>query len=236
MCSGLSLHRVNPYRPFVLRTDASDYAIGATLEQGIDGIEELDLEKVKQRKTVPVAFLSRKLSEGQRKWVPKEKETYAVVAALEKWESFIGFQPVLVLTDHKSLEWWTTEIIDPPSGPMGRRFRWHEFFSRFNLHIVYVKGSDNVVADALSRYAYPAVQAYKDISRHGSREDLEEVEKIKAEENEMELKMPNREEWLEGDETHPSATELPGDGPVTFVRPVGTPSGTPEKAPLVFKF
>ena len=89
----------------------------------------------------------------------REKETYAVVAALEKWEYFIGFQPVLVLTDHKSLEWWTTEVIDPPSGPMGRRFRWHEFFSRFNLHIVHVKGSDNVVADALSRYAYPAGQA-----------------------------------------------------------------------------
>ena len=29
LCSGLSLHRVNPDRPFVLRTDASDYAIGA---------------------------------------------------------------------------------------------------------------------------------------------------------------------------------------------------------------
>ena len=103
MCSGLTLHRVNPDRPFVLRTDASDYAIGATLEQGIDGIEKLDLEMVKQRKTVPVAFVSRKLSEGQRKCVPREKETYAVVAALEKWESFIGFQPVLVLTDPKSL-------------------------------------------------------------------------------------------------------------------------------------
>ena len=50
------------------------------------------------------------------------------------------------------------------------------------------------------------------------------------------MEMPNREEWLEGDEMHPSATELPGDGPVTFVRPVGTPSGTPEKGPLRFEF
>ena len=65
---------------------------------------------------------------------------------------------------------------------------------------------------------------------------MEEVEKIKAEENPMELEMPNREEWLEGDKMHPSATELPGDGPVTFVRPVGTPLGTPEKGPLVFNF
>ena len=49
---------------------------------------------------------------------------------------------------------------------------------------------------------------------------MEEVEKIKAEENEMESEMPDREEWLEGDEMHPSATKLPEDGPVTFVRPV----------------
>ena len=119
---------------------------------------------------------------------------------------------------------------------MGRRFRWHEFFLRFDVHIVYVKCSDNVVADALSQYAYPAGQAFKDISRHGSTEDLEEVERIKAEEKEMESEKPNHEEWLEGDEMHPSATELPGDGPVAFVRPVGTPSGTPEKGPLRFEF
>ena len=52
----------------------------------------------------------------------------------------------------------------------------------------------------------------------------------------MESEIPDREEWLEEDEMHPSATELPGDGPVAFVRPVGTPSGTPEKAPLHFEF
>ena len=51
-------------------------------------------------------------------------------------------------------------------------------------------------------------------------EDLDEVENIKAEEMEMELEMPDRVEWSEGDGVHPSATGLPEDGPVTFVRPV----------------
>ena len=36
LCSKLSLQRVNPDRPFVLRVDASGYAIGASLEQLVD--------------------------------------------------------------------------------------------------------------------------------------------------------------------------------------------------------
>ena len=36
LCSKLGLQRVNPDRPFVLRVDASTYAVGASLEQLID--------------------------------------------------------------------------------------------------------------------------------------------------------------------------------------------------------
>ncbi len=52
-------------------------------------------------KTVPVAFFSRKLpANQQRNWVPREMETYALVIALVKWESWVAYQPVLVLTDN----------------------------------------------------------------------------------------------------------------------------------------
>ena len=54
-------------------------------------------EDVQQQKTVPVAFLSRKLTSSQRNWVPREQETYAIVLALMKWETWIGLQSVLVL-------------------------------------------------------------------------------------------------------------------------------------------
>ena len=36
LCSALELHRVDPRKPFVLRVDASNYAVGATLEQAVD--------------------------------------------------------------------------------------------------------------------------------------------------------------------------------------------------------
>jgi hypothetical protein len=70
LCSQLLLQRVNPDKPFVLRVDASRYAIGATLEQLLDEDRAPTIEDVRARKTVPVAFMSRKLASNQRNWVP----------------------------------------------------------------------------------------------------------------------------------------------------------------------
>ena len=61
----LGLFLVDPDRGFVLRTDSSDYAVGAVLEQIRDDGSH-----------VPVAFWSRILAEGQRRtWTAREKET-----------------------------------------------------------------------------------------------------------------------------------------------------------------
>jgi hypothetical protein len=114
LCSNLILQRVNPDKPFVLRTDASGYAVGATLEQLIDEDRVPTPEDVLAGRTVPVAFMSRKLTSTQRNWVAREQETYAIILALQKWESWIGLQPVLVLSDHKALESWAHEVLDPP--------------------------------------------------------------------------------------------------------------------------
>ena len=176
LCGNLLLQRRNPDKPFVLHTDASGYAVGASLEQMVDEVRMPTPEDVQQKKTVPVAFLSRKLTSSQRNWVPREQETYAIVLALMKWETWIGLQPVLVLTDHQALEHWAREVLDAPSGPVGRRSRWHQFFSRFDLSVGYVPGENNTVADVLSRFAYPASEAYRDISKHGSVQDEDEME------------------------------------------------------------
>ena len=127
---------------------------------------------------MPVAFFSRKLGKSQLNWTPREKETYAIVSALRKWAGWIGLQPVLILTDHKSLEDWVKEKMDTPSGPAGRRARWHETLSKFDLTVQYMPGSENVVADALSRYAYPASKAFQDTSFHGSEEARLEMKEI----------------------------------------------------------
>jgi hypothetical protein len=182
LCSGLELQRVDPDRPFVLRVDASQFAVGATLEQGIDKSRKPTIEDVRSKKTVPVAFMSRKLTPGQTKWVAREQETYAIILALLKWERWIGLQPVTVLTDHKALQEWLHEALGVPSGPLGRRLRWHLEFSKFDLEVGYIPGKENMICDILSRWAYPASKAFRDLSKHGSKQDVEDVRKILAEE------------------------------------------------------
>ena len=170
----LELFQIDVDAPYTMRTDASDFAIGAVLEQ--------------QRgdRLVPVAFYSRKLSGSQLNWTPREKECYAIVCSLRKWAGWVGFQPITIMTDHRSLEEWSNELLDTPSGPRGRKARWHETLSQFKLAVVYIPGKDNVVADALSRWAYPASSAREDVSFQGSlkaRDDVREMLKTEREED-----------------------------------------------------
>ena len=183
LAENLELQHLDTSKPFILRTDASDFAIGAVLEQftEISGPPTIsDLRNLKPGSTKPVAFMSRKLTNGQAtKWDTRDKETYAVVSALEKWASYIGYSPVTILTDHKSLESWWKEHIDLATGPSApRRLRWHCKLNLFELEIVHVPGSSNGVPDALSRWAYPASKAWEERSKHGTLEDAQEMKQI----------------------------------------------------------
>ena len=57
-----------------------------------------------------------------------------------------------------------------------------------HLTVVHIAGADNIVADAMSRWAYPASQGYGDISIHGGEEDDKAMEEIIAKEREEEKK------------------------------------------------
>ena len=168
LLSAVGLHLVDPDRGFVLRTDASDYAVGAVLEQVLD-----------DGRHVPVPFWSRVLAESQRRtWTPRGKEAYAIVMALRKWDGYIALHPVTVCTDHQSLQSWHKEHVDTPSGPASRRARWHETLAKFDLTVVYIPGKDNTLADCLSRWAYPASKGMTDISAHGDEAETAEAKRI----------------------------------------------------------
>ena len=55
-------------------------------------------------------------------------------------------------------------------------------FSTYDLRVEYVPGKGHTVADAMSRWAYPASMALQDCSIHGSREGAEEMRKVIEEE------------------------------------------------------
>ena len=136
----------DPYKPYVLEVDSSDYAVGGVLSQHNPAGE-----------LRPVAFFSRKLQgedgKGQVRWSIREKETYAIVLILQKFRSWVASSlvKIMVMTDHESLQHWYTEDLNKATSSVGRRCRWHEFLSQFNLVVVYVPGHTQKVADPLSR-------------------------------------------------------------------------------------
>ena len=135
-----------------------------------------------------------------------------------------------------ALEEWAHETFDPPSGPMGRRLRWHQTFSNFDLTVGYIPGKENMIADILSRWAYPASKAWRDISKHGSEEDLKAVKEIIEEEEMEETELGLRDQKLGVGEQHPTAKVLREDGLTVGVSPVGAQAEVSAAPPLRFTF
>ena len=111
----------------------------------------------------------------QIQWSPPEQETYAKIRAVKKYQSSVGTNSVEGLTDHRSLEYWATKHIDTVLGPAGRRARWHKLLSLFDLHVPYSPSKHNMVADALSGWAYPALEGLQSTNIHGTEQDCQVV-------------------------------------------------------------
>ena len=167
----------DPYKPYVLEVDASDFAVGGVLSQ-----------EDAQGQLRTVAFFSRKLDgspgKGQVGWSIREKETYAIVLLLKKFRSWVASSKITVLTDHKALESWHNEDLNKMIGSVARRGRWHEFLSQFDLEVKYVPGKEHVVSDTLSRWSYPACLDTQD-NFHGD----EKGEAFAAEQDRLETNM-----------------------------------------------
>ena len=121
-------------RPFVLFTDASEIAIAAALAQLDDGDDGLSF----------IAFASKKLAPAQRNWSTTERELYAIVWACEHFENYIKGSRPLVYSDHKALTHLLT--LDSPKAK-----RWALRLSEFNPCVLHINGTQNNVADWLSR-------------------------------------------------------------------------------------
>jgi len=122
------------YKIFVT-TDASDLGSGAVLSFG------KTWESAR-----PVAFESMTFKGAQLNYPVHEKEMLAIIRALTKWHVDLLGVPFFVYTDHKTLENFHLQ-----RDLSRQQARWMEFMSQYDAKIVYVKGEDNTVADALSR-------------------------------------------------------------------------------------
>ena len=135
----------DPTKGYTLYTDASETAIGAVLVQKCDGEEWVP--GIPNEK--PVYFLSRKLNPSQQKSLNvSEKELYAMYFSLNKLDYYLhGAKSIEIACDHEPLKYLFT------AEHKNRRIEaWSLMVSSYpNTTIRYLKGTDNIMADLLSR-------------------------------------------------------------------------------------
>ena len=121
-------------KPFIVETDASDYAIGATLSQSHR----------------PVAFFSRTLNKSERNHHSVEKEAYAIVESIRKWKHYLLGSTFTVKTDQRSVSFMFSNA-NHGKIKNDKIARWRIELSPYGFDIEHRPGKDNLPADALSR-------------------------------------------------------------------------------------
>lgn len=133
-------------KPFVLTTDASNYALGAVLSQ------------INEGKDQPVAFASRTLNKHEINYSTTEKEALAIIWAIEKFKPYLYGQKFTLVTDHKPL------VFIKNANKNGKLIRWRLELENYDYTVIYKTGKTNVVADALSRKVETNVNEISDPS------------------------------------------------------------------------
>ncbi|KAJ9547549.1 hypothetical protein OSB04_020092 [Centaurea solstitialis] len=120
--------------PFEVMCDASDWAVGSVLGQKVNKIFH------------PIYYASRTLIDAQLNYTTTEKELLAIVFAFDRFRSYLIGTKVIVHTDHSAIKYLFNKTEAKP-----RLIRWVLLLQEFNIEVIDRKGTDNQVADHLSR-------------------------------------------------------------------------------------
>lgn len=119
---------------FVVRTDASSVGLGAVLLQEFEDVLH------------PVSYASRKLLEREKNYSSIECECLAIVWSIQKLSRFLWGVRFVLQTDHRPLTYLKTSHFKN-----SRIMRWALSLQEYAFDIEPVAGTNNVLADLLSR-------------------------------------------------------------------------------------
>jgi hypothetical protein len=132
------LNATDPLLPLYITTDASDHAIGATLFQ-----PKPESPPLPSPDNI-IGIFSKKLSGAQLNYDPCKRELLAVVSAVKHFDYLLLGNEFTILSDSQALTW--------ANSPQNKATnQWHEFLLGYNYKIAHIPGTENFLADFISR-------------------------------------------------------------------------------------
>ena len=150
------LHFPNYDLPWVLRCDASQFAVGAVIYQEFI----LPSGEIEHQ---PIAFSSKRFSEPAQKWDTYKREAYAIYQAVMSFHYYLRGKEFVVETDHRNLQW-----IETSQTPIV--VRWRALLQSYSFLIRHIPGTENKVADWMSRM----YTTDEDIETHQAGNDIKD--------------------------------------------------------------
>ena len=137
LAKATNLSHPSPAAILSLAVDASDYAVGAVLQQK-EGLTSWR----------PLGFFSKHLRDPELKYSTFDRELLAIYLAIKHFRHSLEGRPFVIFTDHEPLVHAFNKKSDSGSA---RQRRHLAFISEYSTNVQHVKGQDNVVADSMSR-------------------------------------------------------------------------------------
>lgn len=136
-------------QPFIITVDASNYAVGAVLSQMIDGHDR------------PISYAFKQFQKAELNKHITEKELLAIHWAIKYFRPYVYLTHFIVKSDHRPLV-YLFSMADPSS----KLTRIRLDLAEYNFTIEYIKGKDNVCADALSRITIEELKIISNSSKN----------------------------------------------------------------------
>ena len=130
------LRNPDPTKRYILDTDASLFAVGATLSQDYsDGRH-------------PIAYFSKSLLPAERNYDIYDRELLAIIYAVKAFRHLLlgAQEKFLIRSDHQNLKYFKS-----PQKITLCQARWHEFLQDYDFELIHFPGKSNTIADLLSQ-------------------------------------------------------------------------------------
>ena len=142
LCGEPVLKYADTSKPYTLYTDASKFGWAGELTQSHTAV----IDGKSTTTDHPVAFVSGLFRGSQLNWAALMKEAFAIYMSVKKLSFYLTAAQILLRSDHKQLEKFLQK-----NTLNSKVNNWAMELENFNIQFDYIKGSNNVLTDTLSR-------------------------------------------------------------------------------------